>query len=48
MYTLFTGEMIAGHATDFVNSVIRKVEAGDLTGGISVRATRSYPKELHN
>jgi hypothetical protein len=42
------GEMVGGHTTDYVNSVIHKVEAGDLTGGILVQATRSYPKELHN
>ncbi|XP_053391886.1 protein CREBRF homolog [Mercenaria mercenaria] len=42
------GEMVGGHTTDFVNSVIHKVEAGDWMGGISVHATRSYPKELHN
>ncbi|XP_060594383.1 uncharacterized protein LOC132748763 [Ruditapes philippinarum] len=42
------GEMVGGHTTDYVNSVIHKVEAGDHTGGILVQATRSYPKELHN
>lgn len=41
-------EMIAGNTTEFVNSVVRKVEAGDQTGGITRRAMRSYPKELHN
>ena len=40
--------MVGGHTTDYVNSVIHKVEGGDLSGGILVQATRSYPKELHN
>lgn len=31
---------IAGNTTDFVNSVIAKVEEGDLTGGLSLRSKK--------
>ena len=44
----FADFMIAGHTSDFVNKVVRAVEAGDTTGGIEIRASRSYPEELHN
>ena len=40
--------MIAGNTSDYVNKVVRAVEAGDSTGGIEIRASRSYPEELHN
>lgn len=40
--------MIAGNTSDYVNKVVRAVEAGDTTGGIEIRASRSYPEELHN
>ncbi|WAR22678.1 CRERF-like protein [Mya arenaria] len=42
------GVMIAGNTSEYVNGVIRKVEAGDMTGGLKIHTTRSYPKELHN
>ena len=44
----FSDFMIAGHTTDYVNKVVRAVEAGNPTGGIEIRASRSYPEELHN
>lgn len=44
----FTAEMVAGNTTEYVNSVIHKVEDGNYTGGLNIQATRSYPKELHN
>ena len=45
---LFIDIMIAGHTSDYVNKVVRAVEAGDVTGGIEIKASRSYPAELHN
>jgi len=40
--------MIAGNATDYVNTVVHAVESGDTTGGLRIKATRSYPVELQN
>lgn len=48
MCLFISGDMIAGNTTDYVNSVIHTVEGGDITGGIRVKATRSYPLELQN
>ncbi|KAL4231916.1 hypothetical protein ACF0H5_009492 [Mactra antiquata] len=44
----YLSEMVGGNTTDYVNSVILKVEGGNYTGGLNIQATRSYPKELHN
>ena len=34
MFFLFTAVMVAGHTSDYVNTVIKKVEDGDPHGGI--------------